>query len=130
MANRTSSKYRDPLDWFLDQEEYDYETRLTFLARQYAAEPFDASAFEKELVEKLERFRYRPPDRSAAAARSFHNILSNAGVLRALLDCDTLRDLWKCRQRVHSRYTRKWSGLINGFSMRWHGGAGGNRTHA
>jgi hypothetical protein len=96
MAMRSVSTYRNPLDWFLDRNEDDYETRLDFIARQFTKEPFDVAAFRGELVAKLLRLPYLSPHSAVAAPKTFHQILSDAGVLNVLLHSNTLRELWKC----------------------------------
>jgi hypothetical protein len=96
MAMISVSTYRSPLDWFLDRNEDDYETRLDFIARQFAKQPFDVTAFRGELVAKLRRLPYLSPHSAVAAPKTFYQILSEAGVLKVLLHSDTLRELWKC----------------------------------
>lgn len=96
MAKKPPSTYRNPLDWFLNQKEGDYETRLDFIARQFAAQPFNVTAFRSELIAKLRRLPYLSPNSVVVAPTTFHQILKKARVLDVLLHPDTLRALWKC----------------------------------
>ena len=57
-------------------------------------EPLNAERFRKELIAKLQKFRYPQPAPSPEE-RTFHDILKNAGVLGVLLEPKTLRELWK-----------------------------------
>lgn len=58
-----------------------------------AAEPFDEDAFRAELEAKLKRLHYR---RLTGDGKTFHEILTDAGVLTVLLESSMLRQLWKC----------------------------------
>ena len=89
------SKYQHPLDWFLAESEFDDNTRLRVVARQYATEQFDADSFWRELKAKLEEFRYPQPSPREDKS-TFYEILKSAGVLDVLSHRDTLRELWKC----------------------------------
>jgi hypothetical protein len=95
MATKPASPYQNPLDRFLGRKEDDYETRLDFIARQFAELPFDEGSFRRELEQKLKTFQYPQPN-PRGDARTFHDILNSSGVLEILLHSDTLRELWKC----------------------------------
>lgn len=92
---KTVSTYQHPLDWFLGQSEFDDDTRLRAVARQYATEQFDADSFWDDLTAKLKGFRYPQPNPGADKS-TFYEILKNAGLLEVLLHRSTLRELWKC----------------------------------
>ena len=96
MATKPTSTYQNPLEWFLGQKEDDYETQLDILARESALQSFNATAFQRELIEKLRALRYLSPHANALAPKTFHQILKGARVLGVLLHRDTLRELWKC----------------------------------
>jgi hypothetical protein len=96
MAKKTVAPYQHPLDFYLSQSEDDGTSKLDFLAREYAQQPFDAEHFRRELSEKLNRLRYPQPEREHAGKRkTFAQVLEKAGVLSDLLSDDTLRELWK-----------------------------------
>jgi hypothetical protein len=98
MAEKTHSSIQNPLDWFLDWMDDENESRLAFLARQVAAEPFNADSFRDDLTTKLKRLRYPQPDpEQEIVTKTFHALLEHAGVLPLILSEDTLRELWKCR---------------------------------
>jgi hypothetical protein len=96
MATKPVSTYQSPLDWFLGQKEDDYETQLDVIARQFAVQSFNATAFRRELIAKLMRLRYLSPHADVLAPKTFHQILKEARVLGVLLHRDTLLELWKC----------------------------------
>jgi hypothetical protein len=94
MVKKTVSTYQNPLDWFLDTDPEDYG-HLTILARTFAAQQFDEDSFRTELVAKLKRLKYQPA-RLTGDEKTFHETLSEAGVLNLLLESSTLRELWMC----------------------------------
>jgi hypothetical protein len=86
------------LDWFLKWTDDESESRLGFLARQIAAEPFNADVFSNELTTKLTRLRYPQPDREVGIGKeTFYAILERAGLLPLILQEQTLHALWKHR---------------------------------
>jgi len=85
------------LDWFLKWTDDESESRLGFLARQTASEPFN-EVFRNELTTKLTRLRYPQPDlEQGIGKKTFHAILEGAGLLPLILQEDTLHALWKHR---------------------------------
>jgi len=94
MENKKTISRQHPLDWFLTEDEFGRESRLKSVARAFAAEPFDAENFGKELMAKLQKLRYPQPAPSSEE-RTFDDILASAGVLGVLLKPKTLRELWK-----------------------------------
>jgi hypothetical protein len=93
-----NSSHQHPLDWFLKWVDDESESRLAFLARQIAAQPFNADVFREELTAKLERLRYPQPDREQGIGKeTFYAILERADLLPLILQEDTLRALWKHR---------------------------------
>jgi hypothetical protein len=89
-----SRKSRHPLDQFLVQDEFDNAPVLEFLARSFAAQPFDANSFRTELDAKLRRLRCRQDSRTPDA-KTFYEVLEHAEALGTLFREDTLRELWK-----------------------------------
>ena len=93
-----NSTHQHPLDWFLEWTDDENASRLAFLARQIAAEPFNADVFRNELTTKLTRLRYPQPDREQGIGKeTFYAILERADLLPLILQEDTLRVLWKHR---------------------------------
>jgi hypothetical protein len=121
--NGSNRKKQKPLDWFLAQPhpldrvlahpESFCGTRWEELARQYASKPFDVDAFRAGLQLKLERLYraklhrqlYLKTEGPPGSAKTFKQILEDAGVLDVLLAEDTLRELWK--SDVLSRISRR-----------------------
>lgn len=93
MATNAVSTYQHPLDSFLEADPCEYDN-LEALARKFAAEPFDECAFRADLVAKLTKFSYQP-ERLTGNEQTFHEILTQAGVLDLLLESSTLRELRK-----------------------------------
>ncbi len=93
MTKRSITAYRNPLNRFLDSDE-DCASGLEFIARHFA-EPFDPFSFQTRLIAKLKSHRYRPAVLKGNE-KTFHEVLTNAGVLDVLLQNESLYELWQC----------------------------------
>jgi hypothetical protein len=122
MVKKTVSTYQNPLDWFLDTDPDDYDN-LTLLARRFRAEQFNEDSFRTELVAKLESLKYQSA-RLTGGEKTFHETLSEAGVLNLLLESSTLRDLWKCtllnKIAERDRELQREKKAVDGQTLRFH----------
>lgn len=94
MPKKAVSTYQNPLDLYLNTEPDDFD-HLAILARRLLDEPFDANRAKTELVAKLQKFGYLR-NHHEGQGKSFHEILTDAGVLDMLLEPSTLWELQKC----------------------------------
>lgn len=92
MTRKSIAGSRNPLNSYLDSNEDD--DGLTFIARQFA-EQFDVVSFRIGLVAKLKRVKYQPGGLKRNE-KTFHQVLTNVGVLDALLQEKTLYELGQC----------------------------------
>ena len=60
-----------PLSKFLQDMEYEGESRLAAVASEVAYEPFDAGRFRLELKDRLQRLRYPQPVEREKGKRHF-----------------------------------------------------------
>lgn len=124
MGDSKRQTYQNPLDWFLRRKEDDYETRLDFVARQFAAQPFQATIFRSELIAKLRGLRYSSPHSALVTSKTFYQVLKEAGVLGKLLDRDTLENLWKClllkKIVERDRQLEETAIAVSGYPLKFH----------
>lgn len=119
MTKKSITAYRNPLNRFLDSDE-DCASGLEFIARHFA-EPFDPVSFQTRLIAKLKSHRYRPAVLKGNE-KTFHEILTNAGVLDVLLQNESLYELWQCillkKIVQHSRDLEKEHKAVDGQPLR------------
>jgi hypothetical protein len=92
MTKKSISGHRNPVTSYLESNEDN--DGLAYIARRFA-EPFDAGSFRVGLVAKLKRFKYQPA-KLKGNEKTFHQILTEVGVLDLLLRDETLFELWQC----------------------------------
>lgn len=88
------------LDWFLQKDDMgEDDDALSAIARRLNEQPFNVDAFRTELELRIIKYSYSAGSDSASD-RTYHQILTDAGLLQSFYDPETLRQLWQCRLLV------------------------------